>query len=104
MSHKGHTDRRQFLQMMGLTAMTSTLTTNIARALEIPANNTTGTINDVEHVIILMQENRPFDHHFGTLRGVRGFQRSARGQHQSAAPERDGHHAGLGLFAAGRRV
>ncbi len=73
MSHKGHTDRRQFLQMMGLTAITSTLTTNIARALEIPANNTTGTINDVEHVIILMQENRPFDHHFGTLRGVRGF-------------------------------
>jgi len=23
--------------------------------------------------VILMQENRPFDHHFGTLRGVRGF-------------------------------
>ena len=22
---------------------------------------------------ILMQENRPFDHHFGTLQGVRGF-------------------------------
>jgi phospholipase C len=23
--------------------------------------------------VILMQENRPFDHHFGTLRGVRGY-------------------------------
>ena len=27
----------------------------------------------MEHIVILMQENRPFDHHFGTLRGVRGF-------------------------------
>jgi phospholipase C len=27
----------------------------------------------VEHIVVLMQENRPFDHHFGTLRGVRGF-------------------------------
>ena len=68
-----HTDRRQFLQLMGMTAITSTLKTNIARALEIPANNRTGTIRDVEHIVILMQENRPFDHHFGTLRGVRGF-------------------------------
>ena len=68
-----HTNRRKFLQLMGMTAMTSTLKTNIAKALEIPANNRTGTIRDVEHIVILMQENRPFDHHFGTLRGVRGF-------------------------------
>jgi phospholipase C len=34
---------------------------------------TTGTIADVKHVVILMQENRSFDHYFGTLRGVRGF-------------------------------
>ncbi|MBM7441985.1 phosphocholine-specific phospholipase C [Streptomyces sp. HB132] len=27
----------------------------------------------IEHVVILMQENRSFDHYFGTLRGVRGF-------------------------------
>ena len=65
-------DRREFLQLVGVTAM-STLNANIAKALEIPANNRTGTINDVEHIVILMQENRPFDHHFGTLRGVRGF-------------------------------
>jgi phospholipase C len=68
-----HTDRRQFLQLMGMTAMASTLKMNIARALEIPANDRTRTIHDVEHIVILMQENRPFDHHFGTLRGVRGF-------------------------------
>ena len=28
---------------------------------------------DAEHVVILMQENRSFDHCFGKLRGVRGF-------------------------------
>lgn len=32
-----------------------------------------GSIMDVRHVVILMQENRSFDHYFGTLRGVRGF-------------------------------
>lgn len=32
-----------------------------------------GSIMDVEHVVILMQENRSFDHYFGSLRGVRGF-------------------------------
>lgn len=45
----------------------------IARALAIPANNRTGTIADVEHVVILMQENRSFDHYFGAMPGVRGF-------------------------------
>jgi phospholipase C len=32
-----------------------------------------GSIKDVKHVVILMQENRSFDQYFGTLRGVRGF-------------------------------
>jgi phospholipase C len=33
----------------------------------------TGTLKDIEHVVILIQENRSFDHYFGTLSGVRGF-------------------------------
>jgi phospholipase C len=33
----------------------------------------TGTIQDVQHVVILMQENRSFDHYFGAMKGVRGF-------------------------------
>src|SRR5262245_64386781 len=65
-------DWRQFLQLTGATALTA-LRANIAKALSISANNNTGTIKDVKHVVILMQENRPFDHHFGTIRGVRGF-------------------------------
>ncbi|PBC79691.1 phospholipase C [Streptomyces sp. TLI_235] len=35
--------------------------------------STTGTIADARHIVILMQENRSFDHYFGTLKGVRGF-------------------------------
>lgn len=46
---------------------------SIAKALSIPANNLNGTIMDVEHIIVLMQENRSFDHYFGTMAGVRGF-------------------------------
>jgi len=32
-----------------------------------------GDISDIKHVVVLMQENRSFDHYFGSLRGVRGF-------------------------------
>jgi phospholipase C len=49
------------------------LPAGIRDALAIPAHTRTGTIKDVGHVVILMQENRSFDHYFGTLRGVRGF-------------------------------
>ena len=31
------------------------------------------TINDIDHIVILIQENRSFDHYFGTRKGVRGF-------------------------------
>src|ERR1700723_1182 len=70
-----NTNRRTFLQLMGLTtaATLTTMKSSIAKALAIPANDRTRSIRDVEHVVILMQENRPFDHHFGTLRGVRGY-------------------------------
>jgi phospholipase C len=30
-------------------------------------------LGDIKHVVLLMQENRSFDHYFGTLSGVRGF-------------------------------
>ncbi len=32
-----------------------------------------GTLADVKHVVFLMQENRSFDHYFGTMKGVAGF-------------------------------
>ena len=67
------TDRRTFLQLLTTGAMSAAFPSSIARALAIPANNKTGTIADVEHIVVLMQENRAFDHYFGTLSGVRGF-------------------------------
>src|SRR6266568_2564979 len=42
-------------------------------ATPFTAAATTGTISDVKHVVVLMQENRSFDHYFGALKGVRGF-------------------------------
>src|ERR1700681_3698002 len=32
-----------------------------------------GDLGAIEHVVIVMQENRSFDHYFGSYRGVRGF-------------------------------
>jgi phospholipase C len=69
-------DRRRFLQLgagTGAGVAASLLLPSIARAAAIPADRRTGTIADVEHVVVLMQENRGFDHYFGTLRGVRGY-------------------------------
>src|SRR5579871_16062 len=76
--------RRRFLQATGLgaaaaaaaglgggpTAASVLRGSTAARALP---KGWSGTIADVKHVVILMQENRSFDHYFGTLRGVRGF-------------------------------
>ena len=67
-------DRRSFIRAMTATAGAAAgLTPAIARALSIPADRRTGTLHDVAHVVILTQENRSFDHYFGTMRGVRGF-------------------------------
>jgi phospholipase C len=67
--------RREFLEQMALLAGAGTLgacTASIQRALALePAAGST--YRDAEHIVILMQENRSFDHAFGTLRGVRGF-------------------------------
>jgi phospholipase C len=67
------TDRRTFLRYLTSAAATAALPNSIERALAIPARRGSGTIDDVEHVVFLMQENRAFDHYFGTLRGVRGY-------------------------------
>ncbi|MFG2549771.1 phosphocholine-specific phospholipase C [Streptomyces sp. NPDC048581] len=66
-------NRRSFLQLAGATTAFTALSSSIQRAAAIPANHRTGSIEDVEHIVVLMQENRSFDHYFGKLRGVRGF-------------------------------
>ena len=66
-------NRRRFLQLAGGSVAATMLSDSIARALAIPANRATRSLRDVEHIVVLMQENRSFDHYFGVLRGVRGF-------------------------------
>jgi phospholipase C len=65
--------RRDFLKLAGASAALGLLPPSIRAALATPAARVTGTIQDVQHVVILMQENRSFDHYLGALRGVRGF-------------------------------
>src|SRR5215470_5814758 len=68
--------RREFIQfvasMAGGAGAIGNLLGSIAHAACIePAQGSS--FLDADHVVILMQENRSFDHVFGTLRGVRGF-------------------------------
>jgi phospholipase C len=65
--------RREFLKLAGGSVAGSMLPLGIRRALAARPKTTTGTIADVQHVVILMQENRSFDHYYGTLKGVRGY-------------------------------
>src|SRR5438445_5541543 len=55
---------------LGLTAIGG-IEDLLARAAEASPRH--GTLKDIDHVVILMQENRSFDHYFGMLSGVRGF-------------------------------
>ncbi|KAB7772271.1 phosphocholine-specific phospholipase C [Xanthomonas maliensis] len=64
--------RRRLLQA-GLASSAASLLPSIARAAAIAPAVRSGTLDDLQHVVILMQENRAFDHYFGSLAGVRGF-------------------------------
>jgi phospholipase C len=66
--------RRQFLRATGALSASAAL----ASCAQVPlVESVTGApaskLSDVDHVIILMKENRSFDHYFGSLAGVRGF-------------------------------
>ena len=69
MQENGRTiGRRTF--MLGATGVAAA---QAGAAAALSRTSDRGSIRDIEHVVILMQENRSFDHYFGTLRGVRGF-------------------------------
>ena len=59
-------------QIAGGAALTEALLSSVERASAIEGEPGS-TYLDAEYVVILMQENRSFDHAFGMLRGVRGF-------------------------------
>lgn len=68
--------RRDFIKkaalLTGGTGVFSGLPPSIQKAFAINPDKGT-TYLDAEHVVFLMQENRSFDHCYGTLQGVRGF-------------------------------
>ncbi|NBE52193.1 phosphocholine-specific phospholipase C [Streptomyces boluensis] len=67
--------RRRLLALgggaLGVATAGSLLPPSLQAALA--AEPPSGGLDAVKHVVILMQENRSFDHYFGSLRGVRGF-------------------------------
>jgi len=63
---------RRDLLKLGAAGLSAVWLASLRQAMATEAKDTTGTIMDVEHVVIFMQENRAFDHYFGTFAGVRG--------------------------------
>lgn len=69
-------NRRSFIKKAGLLAGSFGIFAHLPKSIEaaLAINPLEGsTFMDAEHIVMLMQENRSFDHSFGTLRGVRGF-------------------------------
>src|SRR5271155_695208 len=68
--------RRDFLKIAAMfssgAAVSGAIPESIQRAFAIDPEKGS-TYLDAEHIVILMQENRSFDHALGTLQGVRGF-------------------------------
>jgi phospholipase C len=72
--------RRELLKLTGTTAasgLASALLANCGSGGGLsgggPGPTTCAKLSDVEHVVIFIQENRSFNHYFGSYRGVRGF-------------------------------
>lgn len=70
-------NRRRFLlgaaAAAGAAASSELLPPSLQRVLAATPEQPLQSLSRVEHVAFLMQENRTFDHYFGSLAGVRGF-------------------------------
>jgi len=64
---------RRAAAVTGAAVVASVAPASVALAAPAPKRGRHGDIRDIKHVVILMQENRSFDHYFGSLQGVRGF-------------------------------
>ena len=49
----------------------------VAGITSAPGPTACAKVTDIDHVVIFIQENRSFDHYFGSYRGVRGFSDSS---------------------------
>src|SRR6202047_1004592 len=81
--------RREILKLCGATAATELGALflqgcgGLAVGSNVPPGSTAcSKLTDIEHVVIFIQENRSFDHYFGSYRGVRGFSDQSLAFHQ----------------------
>jgi phospholipase C len=63
---------RSGAQVAALSAAATLMPPNVRKLLAAQPR-AAGSLRDIKHVVLLMQENRSFDQYFGTLSGVRGF-------------------------------
>ena len=113
-SGKSETTRRTFMvggaaAAIGAAAVSRTRSDKVsddqARLIDAvtAAATTSASLSDVKHIVILMQENRSFDHYFGTLSGVRGFSDPDVQKNANGAPIFDqyGYQPGTGPSSTG---
>src|SRR5207302_5914589 len=73
--------RRELLKLTGIAAAAELASLALHGCGGATVGTSTGSpippscakLSDIDHVVILIQENRSFDHYFGSYRGVRGF-------------------------------
>src|SRR5260370_28183640 len=70
--------RRELLKLGAATAVAELASLSLhgcggGSVISPPIPSACSKLTDIEHVVILIQENRSFDHYFGSYRGVRGF-------------------------------
>jgi phospholipase C len=77
------TSRRRFIgtgaALAGGLALARYLPDSLLRASEAAAQSQSFDLSQVKHIVLLMQENRSFDHYFGAFPGVRGFSDTSAG-------------------------
>src|SRR5215471_9892068 len=88
--------RRELMKLFGTAAMAEVVSSLLEGCAggsspgHIPTPPACGGLTDIQHVVIFIQENRSFDHYFGSYRGVRGFaEQSAAFQQPDAANTSD---------------
>ncbi|MFF1256777.1 MULTISPECIES: phosphocholine-specific phospholipase C [unclassified Streptomyces] len=69
--HRPELSRRTLIGGAAAAGVLAALPLSLRTALAAPGRP--GKLEDIQHVVVFMQENRSFDHYFGTMQGIRGF-------------------------------
>src|SRR5204862_1616592 len=71
----------------GTVIATAIVATIAAATGALPQARASADIHSIKHVVVIMQENRSFDHYFGTYPGADGFPRTAEGEFAVCVPD-----------------